>query len=268
MCDAYTGGAPAGSPAFRAAAWTASEDVARVGTGGADRRAGAPAAPHDVRICESDRARAKGPEQWKRALRGRQRRFTDVQQALTDGRTIDPVDPSLILPQSRPMTAPARASTRCARLTRTRCNRWTAGRAEAVEALRLAGVPILVRITSRSRSSADHRGSIASGCTRKQHSTVAAGCAPPVPSSSAGQVTGPPISSRLTCPAQLARRADQHPYTPSLDDKGLPMVPPGGSSSGSAVAVAGLCAAAIGTGTSGSLLNPAAQNGSSRSSRP
>ena len=37
---------------------------------------------------------------------------------------------------------------------------------------------------------------------------------------------------------------------------------PGGSSSGSAVAVAaGLCAAAIGTETSGSLLSPATQNG-------
>ena len=40
------------------------------------------------------------------------------------------------------------------------------------------------------------------------------------------------------------------------------MVSPGGSSSGSAVAVAaGLCAAAIGTETSGSLLSPATQNG-------
>jgi amidase len=42
----------------------------------------------------------------------------------------------------------------------------------------------------------------------------------------------------------------------------VPIVPPGGSSSGSAVAVAaGLCAAAIGTETSGSLLSPATQNG-------
>lgn len=39
-------------------------------------------------------------------------------------------------------------------------------------------------------------------------------------------------------------------------------VPPGGSSAGSAVAVAaGLCAASIGTETSGSLLHPASQNG-------
>jgi amidase len=54
----------------------------------------------------------------------------------------------------------------------------------------------------------------------------------------------------------------KNPYAPALDDNGVPIVPPGGSSSGSAVAVAaGLCAAAIGTETSGSLLSPATQNG-------
>jgi amidase len=54
----------------------------------------------------------------------------------------------------------------------------------------------------------------------------------------------------------------KNPYAPALDDNGVPIVSPGGSSSGSAVAVAaGLCAAAIGTETSGSLLSPASQNG-------
>ena len=54
----------------------------------------------------------------------------------------------------------------------------------------------------------------------------------------------------------------RNPYAPELDDKGVPIVIPGGSSSGSAVAVAaGLAAAAIGTETSGSLLSPASQNG-------
>jgi amidase len=54
----------------------------------------------------------------------------------------------------------------------------------------------------------------------------------------------------------------KNPYVTELDDKLVPIVPPGGSSSGSAVAVAaGLCAAAIGTETSGSLLSPATQNG-------
>jgi len=55
----------------------------------------------------------------------------------------------------------------------------------------------------------------------------------------------------------------RNPYAPALmDDRGIPIVDPGGSSSGSAVAVAaGLCAAAIGTETSGSLLHPASHNG-------
>jgi amidase len=54
----------------------------------------------------------------------------------------------------------------------------------------------------------------------------------------------------------------KNPYAPETDDKGVPIVLPGGSSSGSAVAVAaGLAAAAIGTETSGSLLSPATQNG-------
>jgi amidase len=55
----------------------------------------------------------------------------------------------------------------------------------------------------------------------------------------------------------------RNPYAPTLaDDHGIPVVSPGGSSSGSAVAVAaGLCAASIGTETSGSLLYPASQNG-------
>jgi amidase len=54
----------------------------------------------------------------------------------------------------------------------------------------------------------------------------------------------------------------RNPYAPEIDDEGVPIVPPGGSSSGSAVAVAaGFAAAAIGTETSGSLLSPACQNG-------
>ncbi len=54
----------------------------------------------------------------------------------------------------------------------------------------------------------------------------------------------------------------RNPYAPALDAKGIPIVPTGGSSAGSAVAVAaGLAAASIGTETSGSLLSPASQNG-------
>jgi amidase len=54
----------------------------------------------------------------------------------------------------------------------------------------------------------------------------------------------------------------KNPYAPQLDDRDVPLVSPGGSSSGSAAAVAaGLAAAAIGTETSGSLLSPASQCG-------
>jgi amidase len=54
----------------------------------------------------------------------------------------------------------------------------------------------------------------------------------------------------------------KNPYAPELNARGTPFVQPGGSSSGSAVAVAaGLAAVAIGTETSGSLLSPATQNG-------
>lgn len=54
----------------------------------------------------------------------------------------------------------------------------------------------------------------------------------------------------------------RNPYSPKLMDDHAPVVLPGGSSAGSAVAVAaGLCAASIGTETSGSLLSPATQNG-------
>jgi amidase len=55
----------------------------------------------------------------------------------------------------------------------------------------------------------------------------------------------------------------RNPYAPTLmDDRDIPVVSPGGSSAGSAVAVAaGLCAASIGSETSGSLLFPASQNG-------
>jgi amidase len=54
----------------------------------------------------------------------------------------------------------------------------------------------------------------------------------------------------------------KNPYAPELDERGVPLVPPGGSSSGSAAAVAaGMAAAAIGTETSGSLLSPASQCG-------
>ena len=61
----------------------------------------------------------------------------------------------------------------------------------------------------------------------------------------------------------LAWRPGEEPLRADTDGRsGIPVVRPGGSSAGSAVAVAaGLCAASIGTETSGSLLYPASQNG-------
>jgi amidase len=54
----------------------------------------------------------------------------------------------------------------------------------------------------------------------------------------------------------------RNPYAPQPGERAVPVVSPGGSSSGSAAAVAaGLAAAAIGTETSGSLLSPACQCG-------
>jgi amidase len=53
-----------------------------------------------------------------------------------------------------------------------------------------------------------------------------------------------------------------NPYAPALDEAGLPVVDPGGSSSGSGVAAAAsLAAVTVGTETSGSLLDPASDNG-------
>jgi len=54
----------------------------------------------------------------------------------------------------------------------------------------------------------------------------------------------------------------KNPFALEVNARGIPIVQPGGSSAGSAVAVAaGLAAVAIGTETSGSLLSPATQNG-------
>jgi amidase len=54
----------------------------------------------------------------------------------------------------------------------------------------------------------------------------------------------------------------RNPWAPEVDANGIPVVPTGGSSAGSGVAVAaGYAAAAIGSETAGSLLSPASQNG-------
>ena len=92
-----------------------------------------------------------------------------------------------------------------------------------------------------------------------------AACAMPAPSSSARRISpSSPISSRSTCRPAIPRSAARSaiPLRPRSTTRAFPLVSPGGSSSGSAVAVAaGLAAVAIGTETSGSLLSPANQNG-------
>jgi amidase len=68
----------------------------------------------------------------------------------------------------------------------------------------------------------------------------------------------------LDMPSGYSSLAGQvlNPYGPTLGDDGRPLVDPGGSSSGSAVAeAASFAAVTIGTETSGSLLDPASDNG-------
>ena len=194
--------------------------------------------------------------------------LADVQQALADGRTNSTALTRAYLAASRPMTAPGRASTRCARSIRMR-------------------LPSPDCPTGRSRRSAT-RSPASRSSSRTTSRPPTASTPPPVPSPSvcAGQAGCDSRSRRLRAagavilgkanltefanfiaidmPAGYSSLGGQvkNPYAPALDDKGVPIVPPGGSSSGSAVAVAaGLCAAAIGTETSGSLLSPATQNG-------
>lgn len=65
-------------------------------------------------------------------------------------------------------------------------------------------------------------------------------------------------------PSGYSSRGGQvlNPYNLAVDTDGIPLVSPGGSSSGSAAAVAAnLATVAIGTETSGSILSPANQNG-------
>ena len=166
------------------------------------------------------------------------------------------------------MTAPGRASTRCARSIRTRSPslHWRDGQKPS-KRCPLAGIPILVKdniaTADRQHTTA---GSLALESARaKQDATVvrrlrAAGAV------ILGKANLTEFANfiAIDMPAGYSSLGGQvkNPYAPALDDKGVPIVPPGGSSSGSAVAVAaGLCAAAIGTETSGSLLNPATQNG-------
>jgi len=131
----------------------------------------------------------------------------------------------------------------------------------------LAGIPILVKdnIATGDRQHTTAGSLALEGARAKQDATVVARL----------RVAGAVILGKanltefanilaIEMPSGYSSLGGQvrNPYAPLLDERGFPTVSPGGSSSGSAVAVAaGLCAAAIGSETSGSLLNPAAQNG-------
>ena len=133
--------------------------------------------------------------------------------------------------------------------------------------LPLAGIPILVKdnIATGDRQHTT-AGSLALGGARaKQDSTVVARlrAAGAVILGKANLTEFANILA-IDMPSGYSSLGGQvkNAYVPLLDGEGVPAVTPGGSSSGSAVAVAaGLCAAAIGSETSGSLLNPATQNG-------
>jgi len=132
----------------------------------------------------------------------------------------------------------------------------------------LAGVPILVKdniaTDDRQHTTA---GSLALGKARSRHDATVVKLLRAAGAVILGKANLTEFANILAIemPSGYSSLGGQvkNPYAPALfDDRGIPVVQPGGSSSGSAVAVAsGLCAAAIGTETSGSLLSPATQNG-------
>ena len=132
----------------------------------------------------------------------------------------------------------------------------------------LAGIPILVKdnIATGDRHAHDRRVAGAGRGARRRDATLVARlrAAGAVILGKANLTEFANIIA-IDMPAGYSSLGGQvrNPYAPdALNERGVPLVSPGGSSSGSAVAVAaGLCAAAIGTETSGSLLSPAAQNG-------
>ena len=142
------------------------------------------------------------------------------------------------------MTAPARASTPCARSTPTRSRsppRSTPRKPAARQPL--AGIPILVK-DNIATADKQHTtaGSLALAEARaRQDATVvrllrAAGAV------ILGKANLTEFANILAIdmPAGYSSLGGQvrNPYAPQLDERGVPIVPPGGSSSGSAVAVA------------------------------
>lgn len=132
----------------------------------------------------------------------------------------------------------------------------------------LAGVPILVKdnIATSDRQPTT-AGSLALAGARARHDATVVKLLRKAGAVILGKANLTEFANILAIdmPAGYSSLGGQvkNPYAPALmGEHDIPIVPPGGSSSGSAVAVAaGLCAASIGTETSGSLLYPASQNG-------
>ena len=166
------------------------------------------------------------------------------------------------------MTGPALASTPCARST----PRPTAIAAAADAAKRgprrpLEGIPILVKdniaTADRQHTTA---GSLALAEARAGRDATVVRLLREAGAIILGKANLTEFANILAVdmPAGYSSLGGQvrNPYAPQLDERDVPIIPPGGSSSGSAAAVAaGFAAAAIGTETSGSLLSPACQCG-------
>ena len=166
------------------------------------------------------------------------------------------------------MTEPARGSTRCARSTQTQRPSPPQSTRRARAARRpLEGIPILVK-DNIATGDAQHTtaGSLALAEAQAPRDATVVALLRQAGAVILGKANLTEFANILAIdmPAGYSSLGGQviNPYAPQLDERGVPIVSPGGSSSGSAAAVAaGLAAAAIGTETSGSLLSPASQNG-------
>jgi amidase len=132
----------------------------------------------------------------------------------------------------------------------------------------LAGVPILVKDNiATSDQQPTTAGSLALECARARRDATVVKLLRKAGAVILGKTNLTEFANILAVemPAGYSSLGGQvkNPYAPALmGEHDIPIVTPGGSSSGSAVAVAaGLCAASIGTETSGSLLHPASRNG-------
>ena len=131
----------------------------------------------------------------------------------------------------------------------------------------LAGIPILLKdnIATADRQPTT-AGALALAGARTRHDATLVACLRQAGAVILGKTNLTEFANMaaIDMPAGYSSLGGQvrNPYAPEIDERGVPVISPGGSSSGSAVAVAaGFAAAAIGTETSGSLLSPACQNG-------